>query len=147
MARLKSRVPMDTDGGFTLTFDEAAAILGDCHLGDSIAVNGVCLTVTEFDSDSFKVGLAPETLERSNLGESARAARPVVRLVPPAADGRVTYCYDFYPLLQAPLRSETASTASVPSPATLASVATLSRSVVDSCLAIYLIGGPRRMSH
>jgi riboflavin synthase len=69
MATLSSRVPKDTDGGFTLTFSSAGPILGDCHTGDSIAVNGACLTVTEFDQDSFKVGLAPETLDRTNLGE------------------------------------------------------------------------------
>jgi riboflavin synthase len=33
-------------------------------------VNGACLTVTEFDDDSFKVGLANETLKRTNLGKS-----------------------------------------------------------------------------
>ncbi|HEY1013614.1 MAG TPA: riboflavin synthase [Herpetosiphonaceae bacterium] len=40
----------------------------DAHLGDSIAVNGVCLTVTAFGADWFDVGLAPETLRRTNLG-------------------------------------------------------------------------------
>lgn len=55
-----------------MTFSSASPILEDCHVGDSIAVNGACLTVTEFDADSFKVGLAPETLERTNLGESER---------------------------------------------------------------------------
>ncbi|CAI5505343.1 unnamed protein product [Closterium sp. Naga37s-1] len=39
------------------------------RLGDSIAVNGTCLTVTTFDSSSFVVGLAPETLRRTNLGD------------------------------------------------------------------------------
>jgi hypothetical protein len=33
-------------------------------------VNGACLTVTEFGNDWFKVGLANETLKRTNLGES-----------------------------------------------------------------------------
>jgi riboflavin synthase len=37
-------------------------------LGDSIAVNGTCLTVTELADDSFTVGLSPETLRRTNLG-------------------------------------------------------------------------------
>ncbi|KAL7410069.1 riboflavin synthase [Mrakia frigida] len=69
IATLTSRIPKDTDGGFTLTFSSASPILEDCHVGDSIAVNGACLTVTEFDADSFKVGLAPETLERTNLGD------------------------------------------------------------------------------
>ncbi|KAG0224465.1 alpha subunit of riboflavin synthase [Mortierella sp. GBAus27b] len=54
--------------GFSITIGEAASILGDCHLGDSIAVNGTCLTVTEFDASSFKVGVAPETLRKTNLG-------------------------------------------------------------------------------
>ncbi|ORZ02829.1 alpha subunit of riboflavin synthase [Syncephalastrum racemosum] len=55
--------------GWTLTLGDAAPILTDCHIGDSIAVNGTCLTVTEFDSDSFKVGVAPESLRRTNLGD------------------------------------------------------------------------------
>jgi len=36
--------------------------------GDSIAVNGVCLTVTSIDSHSFSVDVMPETLRRTNLG-------------------------------------------------------------------------------
>jgi riboflavin synthase len=64
--------PLDTTssggGGTSLTISGAKEILGDCHLGDSIAINGTCLTVTEFDEDSFKVGVAPETLRRTNLG-------------------------------------------------------------------------------
>ncbi|KAJ2705830.1 Riboflavin synthase alpha chain [Coemansia sp. IMI 203386] len=55
--------------GASLTIADAKDILGDCHLGDSIAINGTCLTVTEFSSDEFKVGLAPETLSRTNLGQ------------------------------------------------------------------------------
>lgn len=35
----------------------------------SICVNGVCLTATELDGDKFKVGLAPETLRRTYLGD------------------------------------------------------------------------------
>ncbi|KAJ1668679.1 Riboflavin synthase alpha chain [Coemansia sp. RSA 1813] len=54
--------------GASLTINEAQQILADCHLGDSISINGTCLTVTEFTADSFKVGLAPETLSRTNLG-------------------------------------------------------------------------------
>ncbi|MHB1415831.1 MAG: riboflavin synthase [Chloroflexota bacterium] len=53
---------------------EAKAILEDVHLGDSIAVNGVCLTVTAFEGSSFTVGLMPETLRRSNLGNLGPAA-------------------------------------------------------------------------
>jgi hypothetical protein len=80
LARLKSLTPQDSaDGqGFTQTFADAAPILADCSIGDSIAVNGVCLTVTDFgldvDGGWFKVGLAPETLQRTSLGESASGA-------------------------------------------------------------------------
>jgi len=55
-------------GGTSLTIIGAEEILGDCHEGDSISVNGTCLTVTEFDKKSFKIGIAPETLRRTNLG-------------------------------------------------------------------------------
>jgi riboflavin synthase len=43
-------------------------ILANVELGCSIAVNGACLTVTSFDAASFSVGLAAETLNRTNLG-------------------------------------------------------------------------------
>ncbi|ODQ67096.1 riboflavin synthase [Nadsonia fulvescens var. elongata DSM 6958] len=52
----------------TLTVSDAAIVLVDCHLGDSIAVNGTCLTVIEFDTNSCKFGIAPETISRTNLG-------------------------------------------------------------------------------
>ena len=44
-------------------------MLEDVHLGDSIAVNGVCLTVTDFTAGSFGVDVMAETLNRSNLGK------------------------------------------------------------------------------
>jgi riboflavin synthase len=46
---------------------KAGIILEDIKLGDSIAVNGVCLTVTEFDADSFSVTAVKETLEVTAL--------------------------------------------------------------------------------
>jgi len=52
----------------------ASTVLEDVRLGDSIAVNGVCLTVTAFDDARFTVGLAPETLKRTNLGDLAASA-------------------------------------------------------------------------
>ncbi len=57
----------DPEGGTTLTI-RGPHVLGDTRLGDSIAVNGVCLTVTSRDEDRFTVGLAPETLKKTNLG-------------------------------------------------------------------------------
>lgn len=60
-------------GGCTLTIGQAGPVLGDCHIGDSIAVNGACLTVTAFDAGEnggwFTVWLANETLSRTDLGE------------------------------------------------------------------------------
>ncbi|KAH9849234.1 Lumazine-binding protein [Lenzites betulinus] len=61
------------EGGCTLIIADSAPILVDCHIGDSIAVNGACLTVIEFDKEEkggwFKVWLANETLDRTDLGE------------------------------------------------------------------------------
>lgn len=47
---------------------QADKILSDVHLGDSIAVNGVCLTVTKFDGSIFQADVMNETLNRSSLG-------------------------------------------------------------------------------
>jgi len=44
-------------------------------LGDSVAVDGTCLTVTDLDPEGFWVGLSPETLERTNLGERVAGDR------------------------------------------------------------------------
>ena len=49
----------------------AGKVLVDTRLGDSIAVNGACLTVVALDNGSFSVDLAPETLRRTNLGSMA----------------------------------------------------------------------------
>ncbi|MGB9753014.1 MAG: riboflavin synthase [Roseiflexus castenholzii] len=38
------------------------------RIGDSIAVNGACLTITELGDRWFRFGLSPETLQRTNLG-------------------------------------------------------------------------------
>ena len=46
----------------------AALAVSDAKLGDSIAVNGVCLTVTEFDEESFSADVMAETLLRTSLG-------------------------------------------------------------------------------
>lgn len=43
-------------------------VVADADAGDSIAVNGVCLTVVRFDADSFTADVMRETLHRSTLG-------------------------------------------------------------------------------
>ena len=60
-------------------------VLADAHQGSSIAVNGVCLTVTKMDSTGFSCDLSPETLVRTNLG--ALRAGSLVNLERPAALG------------------------------------------------------------
>ena len=47
----------------------AATVLGGTALGDSICVNGVCLTVVAFDEREFSADVAVETLKVTNLGE------------------------------------------------------------------------------
>lgn len=42
-------------------------ILSDLRIGDSVAVNGVCLTVTYFDNNSFTVDIMPETFKTTSL--------------------------------------------------------------------------------
>lgn len=54
----------------------ARTVLEDVHAGDSIATNGVCLTVTDFTRSSFSADVMHETLNRSSLGE-LRPGSPV----------------------------------------------------------------------
>ena len=55
---------------------QAKRVLEGVALGDSIAVNGVCLTVTRVDGDVWSTDVMAETLSRSSLG-SAAAGAPV----------------------------------------------------------------------
>lgn len=48
---------------------KADKVLGDVAVGDSIAVNGVCLTVVAFDSQHFTADVMPETVSKTNLRE------------------------------------------------------------------------------
>ncbi len=56
-------------GGRTLVVDANDAREEDVHVGDSIAVNGVCLTVTQIHHDRITFDVVPETIARSTLGE------------------------------------------------------------------------------
>lgn len=64
-----------------------ALVIGDAAQGDSIAVNGVCLTVVARSEGGFRAGLAPETLSRTNLG-GLKAGSRVNLERSMAADGR-----------------------------------------------------------
>ncbi|AGB40859.1 riboflavin synthase, alpha subunit [Halobacteroides halobius DSM 5150] len=48
---------------------KANKVLDDVQIGDSIATNGVCLTVTNFDQQQFSVDVMPETMRKSSLGQ------------------------------------------------------------------------------
>ncbi|MDO5147457.1 MAG: riboflavin synthase [Eubacteriales bacterium] len=66
---------------------QAKKIMEDIHLGDSIAMNGVCLTVTSFDRNSYSVDVMHETLRRTNLGKLKSGSRVNLERAM-AADGR-----------------------------------------------------------
>ncbi|MGF1541315.1 MAG: riboflavin synthase [Pleurocapsa sp.] len=57
--------------------DNSLAILSDLTIGDSVAVDGVCLTVEAITNHGFIATVSPETLQRSTLGTRDRAARYV----------------------------------------------------------------------
>ena len=81
----------------------ASTVVEGTRDGDSIAVNGVCLTALDVTADSFRADVSSETLERSTLGSLQpgsrvnleRAATPATRLgghiVQGHVDGRGTF--------------------------------------------------------
>ena len=54
----------------------ASKVVADLKVGDSMCVNGACLTATSRDATGFAVDVVPETLRRTNLG-SLTAGDPV----------------------------------------------------------------------
>ncbi|MFY0701567.1 MAG: riboflavin synthase [Bermanella sp.] len=75
-------------GDLKVTLETGALDLSDVKLGDSIAVNGVCLTVIELQADGFSADISNETLAYTrwsdiNLGDSVnleKALTPTARL-------------------------------------------------------------------
>lgn len=65
----------------------ATRVLAGTNVGDSIAVNGVCLTATTVSAAGFTADVMPQTLAHSNLG-ALRAGSPVNLERAMAADGR-----------------------------------------------------------
>lgn len=63
---------------------QAHLVPKDIHLGDSIAVNGVCLTVTSFSQNSFTADVMHETLNRSSLGSLRTGSRVNLERAMPA---------------------------------------------------------------
>ena len=75
-------------GDARLTIEVGNLSFADARLGESVCVNGVCLTVVAFDADSFEADASNETLALTTLGNLAegallnleRAMRPTDRL-------------------------------------------------------------------
>ena len=69
----------------------ASTVMGGMKVGDSVCINGACLTVTSFegegDNGSFSLDVVPETLRRTNLGE-LKPGHPVNLERSMPADGR-----------------------------------------------------------
>lgn len=59
---------IQTGGSSAVLSIQAEKIMEDIKLGDSIAVNGVCLTVTSISASGFASDVMHETLNRSSLG-------------------------------------------------------------------------------
>lgn len=78
---------IETGGDFCRIHIQAEFVLEGTKVGDSIAVNGACLTVTDIDGGGFTADVMPETLERSSLGKLAPGSRVNLERAM-AADGR-----------------------------------------------------------
>lgn len=70
---IKSVDKKDRESTFTISVGKMS--LGEAALGDSIAVNGACLTVTALDGSEFTVDASRETLSRTTLGTLAPGSR------------------------------------------------------------------------
>ena len=77
-------IELDESGNGWLSV-EAVRALDGLKLGDSIAVNGACLTIVSLEGGVFSVDLAPETLRKTNLG--ALRGGDLVNLERPLAVG------------------------------------------------------------
>ena len=62
------RVSELSDGGDGVALKIQTRLAGELREGDSIAVNGVCLTATALDADGFQAQAMPQTLRSSSLG-------------------------------------------------------------------------------
>ena len=66
---------------------KAAKVLEGTKIGDSIAVNGVCLTVVSLEKDGFTADVMAETVRRTNLGDTKIGEKVNLERAM-AADGR-----------------------------------------------------------
>ena len=66
LAQIKTIEPKKQGTRYTIV---ASTVMDDLKIGDSISVNGVCLSIVDKEKDSFSMDLVEETLNKSNLGE------------------------------------------------------------------------------
>ena len=79
-------VSLDDLGDSTRITIRAAAVLEDAKHGDSISVNGCCLTVMAQTADTFSADVMAESLARTNLGEAQAGDPGVVTAGTPLRD-------------------------------------------------------------
>lgn len=66
---------MQKKGGIVHLFLNSSEVLRDAKIGDSISVNGTCLTLVEIKGNTMRFDLSEETLRSSNLGLLQRGDR------------------------------------------------------------------------
>jgi riboflavin synthase len=64
----------------TLVLETPGAVAEGVALGDSIAVNGACLTVVAFDERTLRFDVVPETVQRTGFGSLRPGERVNVEL-------------------------------------------------------------------
>lgn len=74
IGRIESIEAINNDAGLLLTI-ASEKIVSDVNLGDSISVNGICLTVTNFTDTNFQVEVMPETIAKTSLEGIANNSR------------------------------------------------------------------------
>ena len=74
IGRIESIEAINKHAGLLLTI-ASEKIVSDVNLGDSISVNGICLTVTNFTDTNFQVEVMPETIAKTSLEGIANNSR------------------------------------------------------------------------
>ena len=74
IGRIESIEAINKHAGLLLTI-ASEKIVSDVNLGDSISVNGICLTVTNYTDTNFKVEVMPETIAKTSLEGIANNSR------------------------------------------------------------------------
>ncbi len=74
IGRIEQIETINYQDGLLLTI-HSGKIATDINLGDSISVNGICLTVTNFTDHNFQVAVMPETIDKTSLAGIAKDSK------------------------------------------------------------------------